>query len=176
MTEAEEFRFKTCYHRLCAAFQRKRDVNEYRVYLEALRPVPVAATEAAVLELSRTGGTWFPKAPELFALAHRYAEEIAAAERAARRQLPPDPELLAREMPGIIAAHRRFIDDQRAAGNEGLARFMENRTPRHPSEFVEADPVPRTVRAFGREHTRRDLDEGRTAGGMQPLIGGHAGG
>lgn len=172
MTGHDETRFRLCYHRLCAAYQKKRDVNEYEVYLGILRPLDINAVEAACLELGRqttvAGKSFFPKAPEIFQLAVRYQGELIQREHATRRRLRPDTDQIAREMPAIEAAHQAAITELKTAGNHRGAAMLEAITPRHPLEYV--PPVAITTQDVARQVTTRELHQGRIGEEFAPLL------
>lgn len=169
MTTDDEPLFEQCWHRLCAAFQKKRDVNEFDVYFQALAPFSINAVEAAVLEASRSGGKWFPKAPELFERAAHYQRTINDAERAERRRIGPDEKLIRREMPAIEAAKRKCVAELCRLGYPAAAARLEKWPMRHTAEYDEPDPLPVPVASVSRGSVSRDMVKGRT-GSMQPLL------
>lgn len=172
MTPDEEPQFRACYHRLCAAYQKKRDVNEYGVYLEAVRPLAIAAIEAACLELCRQttvpGKSYFPKAPEIFVRAVRYQSGLIEHALEQRRRLRPDADQIAREMPGIEAAHLAAIEELKDAGHIRGAAMLAAVTPRHPLEY--SAPVSIHRENVARRATTRELYDGRISGEFTPLL------
>ena len=169
MTDDDEPRFRTCYHRLCAAFVRKRDVNEYQVYRRALMPISIAAIEAAVDEVSRDGGRWFPKTTDLFERGANHDAALSEAAREERRRLEPDRDQIDREMPRLEAAREAAILECHGRGDYRGAAMIAQLTPRHPLEYVEPDPVAVTPGRLARSSAHRELIEGRT-GEMRRLV------
>ncbi len=168
MTDDDEPRFRACYHRLCAAQQRKRDINEYDVYLEALKPLPIEAIEAAILELARKptvpGKTFFPRTTEIFERAARYVDQLHELELAdAQRLLPAHANQIADEMPGLLAAREAAIAELMENGDGKGAALLYHLPVRHPLEWDRhiAGSYPIRPRDLAVSATSRDFAKRR---------------
>ena len=60
-----------CIARLAVAFQRQIDAATVRIYRETMSDLPLWAIEAGELQLRRTGGSFFPSAPDWHAAAQQ---------------------------------------------------------------------------------------------------------
>ncbi len=194
MTEDDKDRWRLIYHRLCFAYQKKRDVVEHDVYFDALRPLSVDAVAAGCLELERvpvaTGRSFFPRSPDIFERATAYEAKIIEREIVEYRQLSASPDQIARDMSTLRAAHAKAIEELKAKGLDGAALVLEAITPRHPSESdticfecSDSGRVTRTgrrvacscaglnpkvrqrfIRDLGRQSTTRELLDGDRGG------------
>jgi len=138
MTDQEEEQFRRCYHWLCAAWQKKRDVNEYDVFLATCRPLSLPAIEAATLALCRQGtGTdgrhFFPKAPELFGLALRFEKKALEAAIETHKSIPVAADQVAADMPGLGRAKAKAIRELKKA-YPGAEKILQAIPIRHPME------------------------------------------
>lgn len=136
MTIEDRPAFFACYTKLSARMRQKVDSAVVREYFEALEPLPLAAVEAAAVQMSQEGTSdnWFPRTPEWFQLAaERHADQLDASFRS-DRALQAAPEDRDAEMVEIMKARARCLEIAVKNGQQFMIDYLTAVEPRLPSE------------------------------------------